>query len=586
MIENGTLLQNRYLIEKQIGAGGMGAVYLAVDQRFGSYVAIKETFYKDRELGDAFEREAHLLNSLHHPVLPHVSDYFTENNDYFLVMQYIEGEDLLEILKRDGAFPVKDVVRWTDNLLDALDYLHSQTPPIIHRDIKPQNLKITARGDVILLDFGLAKLKSDDSSDVKSVFGYSKKYSPLEQIQGTGTDVRSDIFSLAATAYHLLTGKPPIDVLARAAEIVVGHSDPLWLANEMNPNVPVEIANVLNVALALNSAGRFQSAKAMRQALDYAAGESPIENGDVPPLPVIIPAGAEIEIVNTAGTENFPALEAFAADIAVPPVPEPDGEPYAREVVSVGDEKALSTAPPPPAAAQTVIIDRPAAASPAVSAARSRVPAAAALVVLLVCVGLTAGYFINKSGASGNTNQSAEVEREPAANLNIEQTAIAADSPEPQTSDTPQKESVVQSKPKPREVEEAVGKTEESGSAQKVADASAPTQNNTAEKSKSEPAQSVRTQTPAKTPRRAQPTATAARRQEAIADDNDPNNSAPDIESIFTGRTPEEREERLRRQQERRQPRDDMSDEERQELRRQRRERRRQRQNIPPNLPF
>ncbi len=94
MIENGTLLQERYLIEKQIGAGGMGAVYLAIDQRFGSYVAIKETFYKDKELGDAFEREAHLLNSLHHPALPHVSDYFTENNGYFLVMQFIEGEDL------------------------------------------------------------------------------------------------------------------------------------------------------------------------------------------------------------------------------------------------------------------------------------------------------------------------------------------------------------------------------------------------------------------------------------------------------------------------------------------------------------
>src|SRR5215203_3519235 len=152
MIETGTLLQDRYLIEKQIGVGGMGAVYLAVDQRFGSHVAIKETFYMDEELGEAFEREAHLLNSLFHPVLPHVSDYFTENNGYFLVMQYIEGEDLSAILKREGAFPVRDVLRWTDSLLDALDYLHSQEPPIIHRDIKPQNLKITPRGDIILLD--------------------------------------------------------------------------------------------------------------------------------------------------------------------------------------------------------------------------------------------------------------------------------------------------------------------------------------------------------------------------------------------------------------------------------------------------
>ena len=223
MIESGTLLQNRYLIEKQIGEGGMGAVYLAIDQRFDSKVAIKETFYKDDELGAAFEREAKLLNSLIHPALPHVSDYFAENNGYFLVMQYIEGEDLFEILKRQGAFPLKDVLHWTDNLLDALDYLHSQEPTIIHRDIKPQNLKITPRGDVILLDF--AKLSSEDTAAVKSIFGYSRKYSPLEQIQGTGTDARSDIFALAATVYHLLTGNPPIDALARASAIVGGDPD-------------------------------------------------------------------------------------------------------------------------------------------------------------------------------------------------------------------------------------------------------------------------------------------------------------------------------------------------------------------------
>src|SRR5687767_6121509 len=135
MIENGTLLQNRYLIEKKIGTGGMGAVYLAVDQRFGSHVAIKETFYQDEEFGEAFEREARLLNALQHPVLPHVSDYFAENNVYFLVMQFIEGEDLSDILKREGTFQIADVLRWTDQLLDALDYLHSQEPPVIHRDI-------------------------------------------------------------------------------------------------------------------------------------------------------------------------------------------------------------------------------------------------------------------------------------------------------------------------------------------------------------------------------------------------------------------------------------------------------------------
>ncbi len=206
MVEIGTLLQDRYLIEKQIGRGGMGAVFIAVDQKFGSRVAIKETFYQDSELGEAFEREARLLNSLHHPILPHVSDYFSEGGVYFLVMEYIEGEDLSEILERDGAFPVSDVIHWASGILDGLDYLHSQEPPIIHRDIKPNNLKLTSRRNIILLDFGLAKETTGDTQSMRSIFGYSKRYSPLEQIEGTGTDARSDIFSLGATLFHLLTG--------------------------------------------------------------------------------------------------------------------------------------------------------------------------------------------------------------------------------------------------------------------------------------------------------------------------------------------------------------------------------------------
>ena len=269
MIENGTLLQDRYLIERKIGTGGMGEVYLAVDRRFDNYVAIKKTFYNDEELSEAFEREARLLNALQHSVLPHVSDYFAENDGYFLVMQFIEGEDLSDILKRDGAFPLADVIRWTDQLLDALDYLHSQEPPVIHRDIKPHNLKLTARGSVMLLDFGLAKVNRKDASEV-SVFGYSRTYSPLEQVQGTGTDARSDLFALGATVYHLLTGEPPVNSLTRAAAIVGGNPDPLKLITELRPDIPEPVANVINTALALNPPNRFVSAKAMRQALEYA----------------------------------------------------------------------------------------------------------------------------------------------------------------------------------------------------------------------------------------------------------------------------------------------------------------------------
>jgi serine/threonine protein kinase len=157
MLETGTILQDRFLIEKELAHGGMGAVYLARDQKFGSCVAIKQRVHEGGGLAEAFEREARLLNTLHHPILPHVSDYFSEGSDHFLVMEFIEGEDLSEVLKRDGAFAVDNVVTWTLELLDGLDYLHSQDPPVIHRDIKPGNLKITSRGNIVLLDFGLAK---------------------------------------------------------------------------------------------------------------------------------------------------------------------------------------------------------------------------------------------------------------------------------------------------------------------------------------------------------------------------------------------------------------------------------------------
>jgi len=305
MAKIGTLLQDRFLIEAQIGQGGMGAVYIAVDQRFGSRVAIKETFYQDSELGEAFEREARLLNSSHHPILPHVSDYFSEGGGHFLVMEFIEGEDLSEILKREGAFPIGDVIRWTMEILDGLDYLHSQDPPIIHRDIKPNNLKLTSRGNIILLDFGLAKETSAEIMEMRSVFGYSRRYSPLEQIEGTGTDARSDIFSLGATVFHLLTGKPAIDVLARASAIVAGRPDPLQLANELDERVPPGLASIIQSSLALNADRRFVSANAMRVALEQAVSSDPSQEVEA--------AGGQT--VKTAAVESFPALLAFKADM-------------------------------------------------------------------------------------------------------------------------------------------------------------------------------------------------------------------------------------------------------------------------------
>src|SRR5213080_3868212 len=278
MLSEGTILQGRYRIVRQLGQGGMGAVYEAVDERLDTVVALKETFFVEEKLRKQFEREARLLARLHHQALPRVSDHFNEGGGQFLVMQFIAGEDLFEMLNaRNAPFPQDEVARWGDQLCDALDYLHTQDPQIIHRDIKPQNLKLTSRGQIVLLDFGLAKGSAGPLTAVTtsaSIFGYTPNYAPLEQIQGKGTDPRSDIYALGATLYHLVTNIKPPDALSRAGAVVNGQPDPLPLANQVRSDVSGGLSNVLDKAMSQKRDDRFATATAMRDALR--AGESGI----------------------------------------------------------------------------------------------------------------------------------------------------------------------------------------------------------------------------------------------------------------------------------------------------------------------
>src|SRR5436309_983396 len=271
MLSEGITLQGRYRIVRQLGHGGMGAVYEAVDERLDTVVALKETFFVEERLRKQFEREARLLARLHHQALPRVSDHFNEGDGQFLVMQFIAGVDLFEMLTTRGApFPEDEVARWADQLCDALDYLHTQDPQVIHRDIKPQNLKLTARGQIVLLDFGLAKGSAGQMSVVTSsasIFGYTPNYAPLEQVQGLGTDARSDIYALAATLYHLITGVKPADALTRAAAIVNDQADPLLPAIEVNPAISADFAAILQRAMAQNRDQRYATAAAMRKSL-------------------------------------------------------------------------------------------------------------------------------------------------------------------------------------------------------------------------------------------------------------------------------------------------------------------------------
>ena len=273
MLAPNIILQDRYRIVRLLGKGGMGAVYEAIDQRVSCLVALKEyTVGAQSEARQAFQREAALLANLRHSALPKVMDYFSESQGDFLVMEFIPGHDLAELLAlRGGAFPADQVVRWAIELLKLLEYLHTRDPPILHRDIKPANLKVTKLDEVFLLDFGLAKGAAGQMATIEtsqSVPGYTPVYAPIEQILGQGTDPRSDLYSLAATLYHLLTGQAPVSAPARFDAIENDRPDPLPAANKLNSLVTSDIATVVRGAMALSRKDRPSSASEMRATLE------------------------------------------------------------------------------------------------------------------------------------------------------------------------------------------------------------------------------------------------------------------------------------------------------------------------------
>lgn len=287
-----TVLQGRYRIIRQLGRGGMGAVYEALDQRLGIAVALKETLSSEASIRKQFEHEARLLASMQHPALPRVSDHFVEGERAFLVMEFISGADLARIIaQQPGPLPREQVIAWADQLLDALIYLHSRDRQVIHRDIKPHNLKLSATGQIALLDFGLARAQSSQTSDLsitssKAFFGYTRHYAPIEQIQDQRTDPRTDIYALGATLYHLLTGMKPADAMVRATAVLNSETDPLRPADQIHEAVGPEIAAILNKAMAQKAEDRYATAHEFREAFRRMgrAAQNEVSAGATPPV--------------------------------------------------------------------------------------------------------------------------------------------------------------------------------------------------------------------------------------------------------------------------------------------------------------
>ena len=345
MLSPNTILQNRYRIIRQLSAGGMGTVYEAVDERLDTTVALKECHFTDERLRKQFEREARLLARLRHPAMTRVIDHFNEGDGQFLVMDFIMGEDLSEMLQRRGrAFQPDEVLKWGDQLLDALNYLHTQDPPIVHRDIKPQNIKLTTKGHIMLLDFGLAKGFAGQISRVTtsgSIFGYTPNYAPLEQIQGTGTDPRSDLYSLAATIYHLITGTAPPDVLTRLTATTDGLPDPLRPANEVNPQLSTEVAAVLHRAMMIGRNQRLASAAEMQRLLHEAKdSQTLISSGKEKSVLMPTIVASPVQNRSAQGQEATPLMPTVADSTSAQRAPEPESTVTAGSELTVAQQKS------------------------------------------------------------------------------------------------------------------------------------------------------------------------------------------------------------------------------------------------------
>ncbi len=338
VIDTGQELVNRYRIVRLLGQGGFGAVYRAWDKNLGRPCAIKENTSAAADALAQFEQEARLLANLSHPNLARVTDYFVlPGQGQYLVMDYIDGQDLDDMLKNasagtdptsvssgaagaQAALPQERVLGWLIEICDALEYLHNQSPPVVHRDIKPGNIRITPLGRPVLVDFGISKLYDPQLRTSPGARGITMGYSPPEQYGLGGTEPRSDLYALGATAYHLLTGvKPPESVL-----VLTNRTNPPALAHQVNPLVSPQVSAVVAQAMAMEPAMRQSSALVLRAQLVsalnavQARGAAPVGVPIVLPFDpqartVVQPKGSSPPGTQTSGASGFPKRGAWLA---------------------------------------------------------------------------------------------------------------------------------------------------------------------------------------------------------------------------------------------------------------------------------
>jgi eukaryotic-like serine/threonine-protein kinase len=311
-LERGILLHKRYRIVEILGQGGMGSVYRAVDENLGVDVALKENLFTTDEYARQFRLEAVILANLRHPNLPRVSDHFVVGDQgQYLVMDFIDGEDLRQRMERMGTISEDDAIMVGAAICDALAYLHTRKPPILHRDIKPGNVKVTPDGHIFLVDFGLAKVVQGTQATTTGARAMTPGYSPPEQYGTARTDPRTDIYSLGSTLYATLCGIIPEDGLARAMD-----NAQLTPLRKRNPKISRRLATAIEKAMAVDPADRFQTAEDFQKALLGSKSKTEQSTGQytIVPAPDIPEAPAESPVND---------LDNLRSKLLAGPVPSP-----------------------------------------------------------------------------------------------------------------------------------------------------------------------------------------------------------------------------------------------------------------------
>ena len=297
-----TILENRYRIDRLLAHGGMGAIYRGYDTNLDIQVAIKENFFQTPHSIRQFEQEARILARLHHPNLPRVIHHFSFDDQQYLVMDYVDGLDLWEVVKNaKSPLPEHQALDYLIQICNAVQYLHEQKPPIIHRDIKPQNIKITPQGEAKLVDFGIAKVGDSDTRTRTGAQGVTPGFSPPEQYSKTGTTPRSDVYALGATLYAIVTGKKPPDSV-----ILLVDKSKFIPPTQLNDKLSDSVAEAILYAMQPQLEDRPASVAAWQMELQKILDEPGVTKVEPPNHTVITPGSSPTYPTPTAP----PAIEA------------------------------------------------------------------------------------------------------------------------------------------------------------------------------------------------------------------------------------------------------------------------------------